>query len=327
MISRRHAALASGLALVGVHPLSQGQATTSVRRVGLLFNATESAAEPRIAALRQGMTVLGWIEGRNINYRVAFDSVVDRLDGVAATLIAQQLDVLVVGGSQAAIAAHRATRTVPIVLASISNPVALGLVSSLARPGGNVTGLSSLSVEVFGKLIEVMRDVVPGARRFAILVSENNPTHSAGWALAQQVCAALGLLALRVVASTPEQIGAIAGLVTAQGAHVVVVMLDSLYISERARLQQTLQSTRLPVGFAIRDHVDAGGLLSYATNNIAVFRNAAKFVDKILKGARPGDLPVEQPTTFELVINLKAAKALGITIPQSVLLRADEVIQ
>ena len=202
-----------------------------------------------------------------------------------------------------------------------------GLVASLAKPGGNITGFTSQQEEVLGKLIGILHEVVPGARRIAILLNESNPSHAAYWAGAQSACAALDLVALRVVASTPAQLGAAVEQIVRQRAQAVVVISDGMYFAERAKLQELMQATRLPVAYGLRDHVVAGGLLSYGSDIVANYRNAAKYVDKILKGAKPADLPVEQATKFELVINLKTAKALGLTIPQSVLLRADEVIQ
>ena len=197
----------------------------------------------------------------------------------------------------------------------------------LGQAGGNITGITNQQEETLGKLIEILHEVAPGARRIAILVNESNPLHTVFWAAAQKACAALDLVALRVVASAPTQFGAAVGEIVRQRSQAVVVVPDPGYLSERTKLQELMQTTRLPVAYGWREHVVAGGLLCYAADLAATFRHAAKYVDKILKGAKPADLPVEQPTKFDLVINLKTAKALGITIPQSLLLRADEVIQ
>jgi putative ABC transport system substrate-binding protein len=212
-------------------------------------------------------------------------------------------------------------------MAGVSDAVGAGFVGSLARPGGNITGFTSQQEEIFGKLIGILHEVTPGARRIAILLNESYPSHALFWAGAQSACAALDLVALRVVASAPAQIGAAVEQIVQQRGQAVVVIPDGMYFAERAKLQELTQAARLPVAYALRDHVLAGGLLSYGADLAANYRNAAKYVDKILKGAKPADLPVEQTTKFELVINLKTAKALGITIPQAVLLRADEVIQ
>ena len=268
------------------------------------------------------------MEGKNVEYRIVYaNGDVDRLDTLAGELVGQKVEVIVVASRQTAGAAQRATKTIPIVMAGVSNAVGTGLVASLAKPGGNITGFTSQQEEVLGKLIGILHEVTPGARRIAILLNESNPSHAVFWAAAQSACAALDLVALRVVASAPAQLGAAVEQIVRQRSQAVVVVSDAMYFAERAKLQELMQATRLPVAYVLRDHVVAGGLLSYGADLAANYRDAAKYVDKILKGAKPADLPVEQPTKFELVINLKTAKALGLTIPQSVLLRADEVIQ
>ena len=176
-------------------------------------------------------------------------------------------------------------------------------------------------------MIGILHEAAPGARRIAVVVSEKSPSHELFWSAAQSACSSLQLVALRVVASAPAQLGAAVEEIVRQGSQAVVVTADAMYLAERARLQELMQPTRLPVAYGFREQVTAGGLLSYAADLSASYRYAAKFVDKILKGAKPADLPVEQPTQFELVINLKTAKALGLTIPQALLLRADEVLQ
>ena len=180
---------------------------------------------------------------------------------------------------------------------------------------------------MLGKLIGILHEVVPGPRRIAILLNEGNPSHAAYWAGAQGACAALDLVPLRVVASTPAQLGAAVEQIVRQRSQAIVVTGDAMYFTERAKLQELMQTTRLPVAYGLRDHVRAGGLLSYGYDTAANYRNAAKYVDKILKGAKPADLPVEQATQFDLVINLNAAKALGLTVPQSLLQLANEVIR
>ena len=235
--------------------------------------------------------------------------------------------MIVTSATQAARAAQRATKTIPIVMAGVSNALDAGFIASLAKPEGNITGITSQQEDVLGKLIGIVHEITPGARRIAILLNESSPSHVVFWAAAQSACAALGVVALRVVASTPAQLGAAVEQIGRQRSQAVVVVADAMYFGERAKLQELLQTTRLPVAFALRGHVVAGGLLSYGADLAASWRNAAKYVDKILKGAKPVDLPVERATKFELVINLKTAKALNLTIPQSLLLRADEVIR
>ena len=201
-----------------------------------------------------------------------------------------------------------------------------GFVASLGKPAGNLTGITTQQEEVLGKLIGILHEVAPGVRRIAIVLNETNPTHPVYWSAAQSACAALDLVALRVVASVPTQLGAAVAEIVRQRAQAVVFVADPLYLNNHLRLHELMQPTQLPVAYGWREHVAAGGLLSYGADLIATYR-VATYVDKILKGARPAELPVEQVTKFELVLNLKTAKALGLTILQPLLLRADEVIQ
>jgi putative ABC transport system substrate-binding protein len=252
---------------------------------------------------------------------------VNRLDVLASELIGQKVDVIVVGNATTTRALQRATKTIPIVMSSINNAVGNGFVASLAKPGGNITGIAIMQDEVLGKLIGILHEVAPGARRVAILLNESSPNHAVFWAAALSACAALDLVALRVVANTPAQFAAASEQIVRLRSQAVVVVADPTYLNERVELQRLLQPTRLPVASAWREQVAVGGLLSYGPDLAAANRRVAVYVDKILKGAKPTDLPVEQPNKFDLVINLKTAKLLGLTIPQSLLLRADEVIQ
>ena len=328
MITRRSLLLAGGIGLLFAHRFTRGQDAATIRRVGLLQFSSEAAGAHLRAAFKQGMLDLGWMEGKNVEYQFVYaNGDVNRLDALAGQLIGQRAEVIVVSSGQTAGAAQRATKTIPIVMAGVSNAVGAGFVASLAKPGGNITGFTSQQEEVLGKLIGILHEVTPGARRIAILLNESYPANEVWWAGAQSACAALDLVALRVVASAPAQLGAAVEQIVRQRSQAVVVVSDGMFFAERAKLQDLIQPTRLPVVYALRDHVVAGGLLSYGADLPASYRNAAKYVDKILKGAKPADLPVEHATKFELVINLKTAKALGITIPKDVLLRADEVIQ
>ena len=315
MITRRCIVLAGGAGLLVAHRLSLGQPAATIRRVGYLAFGSEATNAHLRTAFSQGMQDLGWLEGKNVEYRFVYaNGDVHRLDALASELIGQQVSVILVGSGQSAHAAQQATKTLPIVLAGVGNAVGVGLVASLAKPGGNITGFTAQQDEVLGKLI-------------GILLNESNPLYAAYWAGAQSACAALGLVSLRVVASTPAQLDAAVEQMVRQRAQAIVVTSDGMYFTERAKLQELMQTTRLPVAYALRDHVVAGGLLSYGYDIAANYRNAAKYVDRILKGAKPAELPIEQATKFDLLINLKTAKALGITIPQSLLLRADDVIQ
>jgi putative tryptophan/tyrosine transport system substrate-binding protein len=328
VITRRRVLLAGGISLLVAHRLSHGQPGATIRRVGVLSSASVSVNAPLRAAIVQGMHDLGWLEGKNVEYRLVYtNSDLDRLDTLANELLVQKVEVIVVGSGQATAAAQRATKKIPIVMISVSNPLAAGFVESLAKPGGNITGIAGDIEVVLTKVIEILHEVTPSARRIAILLNESHPSHRVFWTVAQSTCAALGLVALRIVASAPTQLGAAVEQIVRQQSQAVVVVADTLYFNERVKLQELMQTTRLPVAYEQREYVVAGGLFSYAPNLAANWRFAAQYVDKILKGANPGDLPVDQPAKFELVINMKGAKALGLTIPQSVLLRADEVIQ
>jgi putative ABC transport system substrate-binding protein len=277
------------------------------------------------------MHELGYVEGRTVTYEArSADGDLDRLAAFAAELVRLKADVIVVGASSAARAARQATAAIPIVFAS-GNPLEGGYVASLARPGGNVTGLTSASVELSAKRLELARELVPGLSRFVVLRYE--PVSGPGGLtdlMIQESRAAAHALGVRVDAvgfrNPAELDGAFAAM--ARGSRAVVLVLPSgPMFGERRRLAELAVKHRLPVMYDAREYVEAGGLMAYGPNRLELFRRAAVYVDKILKGAKPADLPVEQPTKFEFVINLGTAKALGLTIPPAVLARADEVIE
>lgn len=326
MIDRRHASLAVGLGLFVGQQRGHGQSAPK-RRVGVLTLQSRSAFASAGAALLQEMTRLGWLEGGNVEYRFAYaDGDVNRLDPLVHELLAWNGDALVVGSSQGVRAVQHATKTIPVVMAYISDPVGNGFVASLARPGGNITGTATLFEDFGGKILEALHEVLPSARRIAFLINGSNPSTERYWTRIQRDCAALDLVAIRVLASAPEQLVAAVESIVRQRAQAVVVLADGMYFEQRTKLQALLEPTRLPVAHGLNAQVAFGGLLSYAPDVLTSYAHAANYVDKILRGARPADLPVEQPNKFELVINLKTAKALGLTIPQTVLVRADEVI-
>lgn len=327
MITRRGIPFAAVTGLILARRLAHAQATTP-RRVGMLSLPSEAAIAHLRSAFTQGMADLGWRDAKNVEYRFAYaDGAVERLDAKVAEMLGQRVEVIVAVSPAATRAAQRATRTIPIVMTSVSNAVDNGFVASLARPGGNITGTTNQQEEVLGKLIGLLHEIAPGALRMAIVLNEGNPSQATYWAAAQRACAALNLTALRVAASSPAQLGAAAEQIARQQAQAVVVVRDGMFLSERARLQDVMQALRLPVAYGFRDHVVAGGLISYAADPAVDFRYAAKYVDKILKGAKPEDLPVEQPLKFELVINLKTAKDLGLAVPRTMLTRADELLE
>ena len=294
---------------------------------------TALAANPHIQeAFRQGLRDLGYVEGRSvvIEYRDA-EGKIERLPALAAELVALQVDVLVAGGTPQALAAKQATKTIPIVFTSATDPVTDGLVTSLARPGGNATGLSTISTpEIVGKRLELLKQVIPGITRVAVLWQpggQGERTNKDMLKGAELAARALGVRLQAVETRGPEDFDRAFSDMTRARAGALTSAGGTMFFNERRRLVDLAAKNRLPAAYTQREFVDAGGLMAYGANIADLWRRAATYVDKILKGAKPGDLPVEQPTTFELVINLKTAKALGLTFPTSLLANADEVIE
>ncbi len=317
-------------ALLAAPLASEAQQAAKVPRIGYL--APNLAAGPLgREAFRQGLRDLGYVEGRNlvIEYRDA-DGKFERLPALAAELVALKVDIIVAPNTVGVLAAMQATRTLPIVFAAVGDPVASGVVTSLARPGGNVTGTSVLAPELVGKGLELLTQAVPGVSRVAVLrqpgaVGERMDKDMVK--RAEVAGRALGVRLQFVEARGPADFDRAFSDMTSARAGALTVLGSTMFGSETRRLVDLAAKTRLPAVYPWREFVDAGGLMSYGANIVDNYRRAATYVDKILKGAKPADLPVEQPTKFELVINLKTAKALGLTIPPSLLGRADEVIQ
>ena len=310
---------------------AEAQQAAKVARIGFLTGTSLSVSPNLPAAFRQGLRDLGYVEGRNlvIEYRDA-EGKFERFPALAAELVALKVDVLVAANSLAALAAKQATRTLPIVFAFAVDPVTDGLVTSLARPGGNVTGLSTLLAELVGKRLELLKQAVPGVSRVAVLWqpgAQGERTEKDLQKEAEVAARALGVRVQFVEARGPDDFDRAFSEMTRARAGALTVLGGAMFIIAQRRLVDLAAKNRLPAVYGLREYVDAGGLMSYGPNNVDLFRRAATYVDKILKGAKPADLPVEQPTKFELVINLKTAKALGLTIPPSLLTRADEVIQ
>ena len=305
------------------------QPAGKVYRIGYL-TAGSVTANPRVLeAFRQGLRELGWVEGQNIviEYRSA-EGHLDRLPDLAAELVRLKVDVIAAAPTPAALAAKNATGVVPIVGVSLTEPVGLGLIASLARPGGNVTGVSySVGADIFCKDLELLKEVVPRVRRVAVLSNPAGPAQPLTISNIRQAALPLGLQLLLVEARTPGEFDGAFAAMTRERVGALFIVTDPMFIPHRARLVDLTTKNRLPSMFTQRADVEAGGLMSYGPNFPEMYRRAAIYVDRILKGAKPADLPVEQPTKFELVINLKTAKALGLTIPQSLLRRVDEVIQ
>jgi putative tryptophan/tyrosine transport system substrate-binding protein len=293
--------------------------------IGFLGANTPSVQSQWTAAFVQRLRELGWIEGRNvaIEYRWA-EGRFDRSPEIIAEFIRLKVDVIVTHGTANVVAAKQATSVIPIVFATLPDPVGDKVVASLARPGGNVTGLSNQAPDLAGKRLELLREVIPGLRRLAILANVSTPTAEIG-----DVQAAAHTLGLEVAILEIRRAEDIAPAIEALKGHAEAMYVQSatIFNFNRVRISTLALSARLPTVTGFRPFIDAGGLMSYGPNFPDLFRRAAEYVDKILRGAKPGEIPVEQPTKFELVINLKAAKALGLTVPATILFRADEVIE
>ena len=311
-----------------IWPLAvRAQPPGRVPTIGLLGGATASAESQRTAAFAQRLRELGWIEGRTvtIEYRWA-EGRIARLAEIAAEFVSVKVDVILATGTAPALAAKQATSVIPIVFAFAGDPLGTGLVASLTRPGGNVTGLSNQGTDLVGKRIELLREIVPQLRRLAVLANAGYP---AAMLEMEEIQAAARILGLEVAAFEVRQSNDIAPAFEALKSRAEALFLvgDPLMTSNRIRINTLALASRLPTIYVQREYVDAGGLVSYGANFPDLFRRAAEIVDKVLHGAKPADLPVEQPTKFELVINLTTAKALGLDVPPTLLARADEVIE
>jgi putative ABC transport system substrate-binding protein len=297
-------------------------------RIGFL--SLRNGPDAHTDAFRSALREQGYVEGRNvaIEYRWAAEDR-ERLPALAAELARLKVDVLVTGGTAVTEAAQRATRTIPIVMAAVSDPVGGGLVGGLARPGGNVTGLTMMTPELAGKRLQLIRELLPKTSRVAVLASPNAPAQITERLLDQIRPAAqqLGIQPLVAYAKTAEELPDAFAAMQRDRAQALIVQISPFTLMHRARIAELAAQQRLPAIYDDQSYVEAGGLASYGPSMVGMHRQAATFVARILKGASPAELPIEQPTIFELAINMKTAKALGITIPRSVLLRADRVIE
>ena len=298
-------------------------------RIGYLSpgSSTDPARLRRFEAFRQGLRELGYVEGRGIAIESRWaEGKYDRYPALAADLVGLNVDVIVTVGGAATQAAKQATRTIPIVMSVVIDPLGGGLVPSLARPGGNVTGLSVMA-EIVPKQLEVLKEVVPKLSRLAVLWNPANPGSAPQLREAEVAARTLALRLQILEARATQEIDDAFALMTKERAGALIVLADALFTNQVGQIAELARKNRLPSIYGLREYVEAGGFMVYSPNTLALERRAATYVDKILKGAKPADLPIEQPTKFDLVINLKAAKALGLTIPPSLLLRADQVIE
>jgi len=323
------AAFALTTALLSTAPYAQPQRAGKVYRVGHLSGSGQAASKTLVDAFREGMRALGYVEGQNmiLDQRYAGGKV-ERLPALAQELIQRNPDVLLVATTPGNLAAKAATPTVPIVMVLVADPIGAGIVTSLARPGGNITGVTNIVAELAGKRLEILKEIVPTASRIAVLINPNSQNAPLQMQSAEDGARLLGIELRPVleVRSPPDLEKAFEGAVRGRAA-AAIRMIDPLVFMLRNETAALAAKHRLPVIYPTSDDVEAGGLIAYGTNIPGQFRQAATFVDKILKGRKPADLPVQQPTKFEMVINLKAAKQIGLTIPPNLLARADRVIK
>ncbi len=326
-MNRRDTLLA--LLALGATPLgTEAQQPGKVWRIGVLWPGASSPPNPRLEAFRQGLRELGYIEGRNvlIVFRYA-EGKYERLPTLAADLVREKVDVIVGAGAPAISAAQKATTTIPIVIGTAGDPVGTGFAKSLARPGGNITGLSDLSSDLGSKLLDLLVSAVPRISHVGVLTNPGNSSHETILLSIRDTARSTGVKILHVTAQSPQQIENAFSMMAQQKVEAVIAAADPFFNVQMVRISELAAKHRLPSISGFLPFVEDGGMMSYGPDFSDNFRRAATYVDKILKGAKPGDLPIEQSMRVGLMINLKTAKALGITIPQSVLLRADRVIE
>ena len=299
-----------------------------VPRIGVLNAGASSSIPARLGAFRQGLRDLGYIEGQNIIIELPYaEGKLDRLPDVAAEFVRIKVEVIVTTGTTGALAAKKATSTIPIVMTTGADPVAMGLIASLARPGGNITGLTSVSTDLAGKRLELLKETVPRLTRVGILWNPADPGSTAVFKETETMARSLGVQVQSLEVRSPNDFESAFKAATGERAHALIIVQTALINNRRARIVELATKNRLPTMFGEGAHVESGGLMSYAPNSADLFRRAATYVDKILKGTKPADLPVEQPIKFDFMINLKTAKQIGLTIPPNVLVRADKVIK
>jgi putative ABC transport system substrate-binding protein len=330
-VTTRRAFIATLAVFLLAAPLAaSAQQSTTRPRIGYLDTASPSDAAARLSrdAFLQGLQALGRVDGQNISieYRWA-EGHMDRLPDLASDLVGRKVAVIVAGHNPAVAASKQATRTIPIVMSLAGNPVGSGFVDSLARPGGNITGLSTLAEGVSPKWVDLLKEVAPKISRVGVLAASNTTAHATYWREIQTAVKALRLGVKRWEVATADDINRAFAAIAKDRSIGLIVLPHPVMTYNNRQIAELAAKARVPAMYGSRQFVDSGGFMSYGTNFPDLYRRAAVYVDKILKGAKPADLPVEQPTKFELVINLKTARALGLTIPQSILARADEVIQ
>ena len=309
-------------------PLAHAQQPGKVYRIGFVLAGTPTSMASRVEGFRQGVRELGYIEGKNIviEYRYA-EGKEDRLPDLAAELVRLNVDIIVVQGGNATLAAKNATKTIPIVMAAVSDPVGSGLVASLARPGGNITGFSLINTDLSGKRLELLKEAIPGLTRVAVLTYRDNPAAMLMLKETEAAAQALGLKLQILEVSASNKLENTFGVAKKGRSQAIDVLSSVFFVDQRKEIVDFATRSRLPAMYVDSVLTDTGGLMSYGANIPDLFRRAASYVDKILKGRTPADLPVEQPMRFEFIVNLKAAKQIGFTVPPNLLVRATKVIR
>jgi len=309
-------------------PATEAQQRAHLPRVGYLGTSSASLEPELVKAFREGLRDLGYVEGQNIliEYRWA-EGNYQRFPDLVADLVNLKVDLILTAGTPGALAAKRATQTIPIVMAVTGDAVGTGLVSSLARPGGNLTGLTTMVPDLEGKRLEILREVVPKLTTLVVLLNTANPLTAIQWEQTKISAKTLGIQLQPVELRRPEEFNDAFAKVARQRPDGITMVADRFLLAHRMQIVDFVAKTRLPAIYPYRDFVVAGGLMSYSPSYEDLFRRSATYVDKILKGAKPSDLPIEQPTKFELLVNMKTAKTLGVPIPPSLLLRADHVVE
>jgi putative ABC transport system substrate-binding protein len=325
-MKRRQLVTLLASAVVWPLPLFAQQAT-QLARIGSLRHGTAAANADRVEAMRTGLRQLGYVEGKNIAIEFRWAETVDQLPDLAAELARMNVDVIFAPSSTEVEAARQATKTIPIVFAVHADPVGIGHVASLSRPGGNITGLTMLMTDLAAKELEILKEALPQAKRIAVLWNPTTPSHPPAMQAVKDAGEKLGVALQMVPTRTAEDFDGAFALMVSERADAFLVLGSPLILLYRARLAELALRSRLPSMVAQREPVEAGVLMSYAADLNDLTRRAAAYIDKILKGAKPADLPIEQASKYELVINLKTAKAIGLTLSEAFLLRADEVIE
>ena len=329
MRRREFIALLGGATTASVlEPIAAGaQTPPKIPRVGYIAGASATTTEHMVGAFRQRLGELGYVEGQTIALEVRYaEGRSDRIPELVAELVGLKMDVLVAGNSVAALAAQKATRTIPIVMVA-ADPVGLGLVASLARPGGNVTGLSYFNEAIIAKRVQLLKEFVPGLAQVFVLRNPSIAVHATFWQETEVAARKLGVALQPFDIRGPEDFEVAFASAKRANVQALIAFDDALTVAYRTQIVALAASSRLPAMYGLREFPDEGGLMSYGPSFADLFRRVATYVDKILKGAKPADLPVEQPTKFELVINRKTANALGLTVPPTLLAQADDVIE